>query len=306
MKGLYELMLGIVLKEKQKDISRKGGKLHDRYNASTYTVVKVMQNGNALLRSNKSNEVLATPCPLKHLKKYVKREVEMQTTSMSTSVTKMTTDGMPNSMTTRMTAGMDTSTEARKEHVPSQKRLHFKFDTSNMTSNLTSSSDASATSSTKEINRSDEIEFVDDILDVTGESVIQDELESLDSDDKFTVQVWSVSKAQNWPFRPLSDTSRQEGGPLVQITSFGQYPKYAVGGICTQGKAPTVNQIRGDGNCYFCAISYSVCGEERYYAAIRNAACDFISTFDGDLRPFLIRGKGKEYIKKSKMRMNAT
>ena len=157
--------------------------MHDRYNASTYTVVKVMQNGNTLLCSNKSNEVLATPCPLKHLKKYVKRAVEMLTTSMSTSVTKMTTDGMPNSMTTRMTAGMDTSMEARKE-----------FDTtSSMTSSLTSSSDASATSSTKEINnRSDELEFVDDILDVTGESVIQDELESLDSDDKFTVEVWSV------------------------------------------------------------------------------------------------------------------
>ena len=52
-------------------------------------------------------------------------------------------------------------------------------------------------------------------------------------------------------------------------------------------------------NCYFHAISYSICGEERYYAAIRNAVCDFISTFDGDLKPFLTRGKGKEYIQKS-------
>ena len=86
-----------------------------------------MQNGNALLCSNKSNEVLATPCPLKHLK-YVKRAAEMPTTSTSTSVTKMTTDGMPNSMTTRMTADTDTSMEAGKEHVPSKKKLHFKFD----------------------------------------------------------------------------------------------------------------------------------------------------------------------------------
>ena len=198
-------------------MSCKGGKLHDRYNASTYTVVKVMQNGNTLLHSNKSNEVLATPCPLKHLKKYVKRAAEMPTTSMSTSATKMTTDGMPNSTTTRMTAGMDTSMEAGKEHVPSKKKLHFEFDmTSNTTSSPTSSSDASANSSTKEIiNRSDELEFVDDILDVTGQSVTQDELESLDSDDEFTVEVWSVRKAQNWPFQPLSDTSRQEVGPLV-------------------------------------------------------------------------------------------
>ena len=91
-----------------------------------------------LLCSNKSNEVLATPCPLKHLKKYVKREVEMPTTIMGTSVAKMTTAEMPKSMTTRMTPGMDTSMDTRKEHVPSKKRLHFEFDT---TSNMTSSPD---------------------------------------------------------------------------------------------------------------------------------------------------------------------
>ena len=85
----------IVLKEKQKGISHKGGKLHDRYNTSTYTVIKIMQSGNAILCSNKSNEVLTTPCPLKHLKKYVKREVEMLTTSTSTNTTKMTTAGTP-------------------------------------------------------------------------------------------------------------------------------------------------------------------------------------------------------------------
>ena len=204
--------------------------MHDRYNASTYTVVKVMQNGNALLCSNKSNEVLATPCPLKHLKKYVKREVETLTTSTSTSVTKMTSAGMPNSMTTRMTAGMDTVMEARKEHVPSKKRLCFEFDIKYISlTSLTSSSDASATLSTTEINyRSDELEFVDDILDVTGESVLQDELESLDSDDEFTVEVWSASKAQNWPFKPLSDTSRQDS------RSFGADNKFwTVSKVCS-------------------------------------------------------------------------
>ena len=100
-------------------------------------------------------------------------------------------------------------------------------------------------------------------------------LESLDSDDEFNVEVWRVSKAQNWPFRPLSESSRQEVGPLVQITNFGQYPKYVLDGTCTQGKAPISAKIRGDGNCYFRAISYSICGEEIYHADIRNAVCDF-------------------------------
>ena len=73
-----------------------------------------------------------------------------------------------------------------------------------------------------------------------------------------------------------------------------------MGGTCTQGKAPISAKIKGDGNCYFRAISYSICGEEIYHADIMNAVCDFISTFDADLKPFLVKGKGKEYILKSK------
>ena len=62
---LFKIAIGdIVLKEKQKDISRKGGKPHDRYNSSTYTVINIMPNGNATLQLNKSKEILLTPCPL--------------------------------------------------------------------------------------------------------------------------------------------------------------------------------------------------------------------------------------------------
>ena len=41
-----------------------------------------------------------------------------------------------------------------------------------------------------------DLEFVDNILEVTTETVPQDEVESLYSDDEFNVEVWSVSKAQ--------------------------------------------------------------------------------------------------------------
>ena len=42
----FKIKVGdIVLKERQKDILRKGGKLHDRYNMSTYTVTNIMANG---------------------------------------------------------------------------------------------------------------------------------------------------------------------------------------------------------------------------------------------------------------------
>ena len=39
-----------------------------------------------------------------------------------------------------------------------------------------------------------------------------------------------------------------------------------------------------------------------YHADIRNAVCDFHSTFNADLKPFLVKQKGKEYIMKSNMR----
>ena len=39
----------VVLKEKQKDICRKGGKLNTRFFESTYTVVDIMKNGNCVL-----------------------------------------------------------------------------------------------------------------------------------------------------------------------------------------------------------------------------------------------------------------
>ena len=62
----------VVLKEKQKDLSRKGGKLNPKFFDSTYTVVDIMQNGNCVLMSKKTKDILSTPCPMKHIKKYLK------------------------------------------------------------------------------------------------------------------------------------------------------------------------------------------------------------------------------------------
>ena len=115
----------------------------------------------------------------------------------------------------------------------------------------------------------EDINFVDDILDSTCEMEDVQSVQSLDSDDEFNVEVWSVSKAQNWPFRPLTESSWQEVGPLVQINSFAAYPKFVLGGMCTQGRAPTSKKIKGDGNCYFRAISFYLCGEEHYYSEVR-------------------------------------
>ena len=89
----------------------------------------------------------------------------------------------------------------------------------------------------------------------------------------------------------------------MQITQFYPYPDYVIGGECVQGKAPSIRMsIYGDGNCYFRSISYILSGEEKFHLEVRRAVCDFITVFDGELKPFLKRGEGAGYIKQSEMR----
>ena len=66
----------IVLKEKQTDKSRKGGKLASRYFESTFTVVDIHPNANLILKNTDTNEILKTPVPPSHIKKYLKRKLQ--------------------------------------------------------------------------------------------------------------------------------------------------------------------------------------------------------------------------------------
>ena len=65
-----------VLKEKQKDKTRKGGKLASRYFESTYTVVDIHPNANLILKNTDTNEILRTLVPPSHIKKYLKRKLQ--------------------------------------------------------------------------------------------------------------------------------------------------------------------------------------------------------------------------------------
>ena len=58
----------IVLKEKQKDKTRKGGKLVSRYGESTYTVVDIHQNANIKKHGYKGNiENTSPPLPCEEI-----------------------------------------------------------------------------------------------------------------------------------------------------------------------------------------------------------------------------------------------
>ena len=97
---------------------------------------------------------------------------------------------------------MTNSTDTNIDHVPSKKKLRFEDD---LTTVMTTTSEVNATTSSEPMD--DDINFVYDILDSTCEMEDVQSVQSLDSDDEFNVKVWSVSKARNWPFRPLAESS---------------------------------------------------------------------------------------------------
>ena len=66
----------IVLKEKQKDKSRKSGKLASQYFECTYSVVDIHPNAKLILKNTDTNEILKTPVPPSHVKKYLKRKLQ--------------------------------------------------------------------------------------------------------------------------------------------------------------------------------------------------------------------------------------
>ena len=167
-----------------------------------------------------------------------------------------------------------------------KKRLHFEDEVS----------DDLVTTGTEGITLPDGVVLVEDMLDIT-------QSEALSSHDEFSMLCVEETAATNWPFSPITNVSQQQLGPLVQITQFYPYPDYVIGGECVQGKAPSLRMpIYGDGNCYFRSISYILSGKEIFHLEVRRAVCDFITIFDGDLKPFLKTGQGAAYIKQSEMR----
>ena len=75
----------IVLREKQKDKTRKGGKLASRYFESTNTVVDIHPNANLILKNTDTNEILKTPVPPSYIKKYLKRKLQDEFEDMQNS-----------------------------------------------------------------------------------------------------------------------------------------------------------------------------------------------------------------------------
>ena len=83
---------------------------------------------------------------------------------------------------------------------------------------------------------------------------------------------------------------------------------YRMGGTARGLKPPDkVFVIRGNGNCYFRALSFILTGTEIYHIQIWQAICDFIEIHYDNLNIFLDQFvDGGHYLRKKKMRENGT
>ena len=252
----------------------------------------IMDNGNCVLMSNKTNEIIqlgvvSIPTSSTVMTEIMSEDESVQvassvnnlvssTVSIPTNCMVMTEimnedDGMQVAISVNNLVSSTHIIPGRSMHT--SKRLRFEDEVNYDT----------GTKCADQILLPDGVILIDDMLDITQSEI-------LSSDDEFSMLCVEERGPSNWPFSPITNASQQELGPLVQITQFYTYLKYVLSGQCVQGKDPEIiNPIYGDGNCYFRAISYILCGVEKFHLEVRKAVCDFIKVFDGDLKPFLRR-----------------
>ena len=134
------------------------------------------------------------------------------------------------------------------------------------------------------------------IIDLTGESP-EDELSDSESllskDNDFLVVTSEVKPPQSVAFTPLSPQTQAEVRPLLNIFRFC-LPKvhiFGIGRLLKPFVLAHVWKIGGDSNCLFRAISYAVYNSEQYHLQVRREICNFIETYDHDLKPFIKMGE---------------
>ena len=86
---------------------------------------------------------------------------------------------------------------------------------------------------------------------------------------------------------------------MVQITKFQDIPFIGIGQNLRE-RPRRRELMKGDGSCYFRAISFAISGKQDYYEDVRKVICKYIENFPGKLKGMLKDGhdvkSGHEYI----------
>ena len=126
---------------------------------------------------------------------------------------------------------------------------------------------------------------------------VSDSDSMLSNDDNFLVVATKVTPLQPLVFSPLPAETQVEVGPLLNILCFAT-PKvqfFGMGRLLKPFVHAKTLKIAGDGNCLFQAIRYGISNMELYHTHVRREICNFIETYDKDLKLFIKKGQGKKY-----------
>ena len=91
---------------------------------------------------------------------------------------------------------------------------------------------------------------------------------TMKEEQKEDVTITKYVQGKQFDFNPLSLRSREEIGPRL-ITEFNHIPFRNIG-QSLHGPSNTLHQIKGDGNCYFRAISFYISGKEDFHENVRH------------------------------------
>ena len=125
----------------------------------------------------------------------------------------------------------------------------------------------------------------------------------LSDDDNFLVMATKVTPPQPVVFSPLTAETQVEVGPLLNILRFAirKVQFFGMGRLLKPFVHAKTLKIAGDGSCLFWAISYGISNTELNHTHVRREICNFIETYDKDLKPFIKKGQGKKYIEGSQI-----
>ena len=227
-----------------------------------------------------------------------KRSTIMAANNSTTTNTIVSTDTKSNEETV-------TDTEARNTDVTPNINMTGKMiETTNDTKN--EESNQTVTDEDEEGIDHDVFFTSDEDDNIFNDIVQEDTLGYCDSNNELQI---IGEKIDTFHFNPLTRSSREEVGPLVQITKFIDIPFTHIGKEL-RGFLRFREIMEGDGSCYFRAISFAISGKQDYYRQVRETICDYIENFPGRLNAVLNTDhgvqSGREYIKKSEMRKDTT
>ena len=267
-------------------------------------MVDIHPNANLILKNTNTNEILKTPVPPSHVKKYLKRNLQVKFEDMQDPEVDIEVkmednldimlgvnekDESPQILTTKCNEdGIATSSEADCKQGPTANKQVKKDDSPQL----------STTKCNDNVDTEDEeSKKHTDTLCKSQKHEVSNSDSMLSDDDDFLVVATKVTPLQPVVFSPLTAETQVEAGPLLNILQFS-IPKVQFFG---RGKLlkPFVHaktlKITGHGNCLFQAINYGINSTELYHTHVRREICNFIEMYDKDLKLFIKKGQGKMY-----------